>query len=101
MNEKTLSKKCQEDLGFNAEHSDYEKNLKCMFCHNEINQQIDRYTYISSLLPIEDKSISTLKDYQINMWMSVFESEKDSEWLKCGELLNYTTWFIYDYIVFY
>ena len=72
----------------NFTENDKPTTLKCSFCHKNIHQNVKKFTYIATLLPLDEKAI--FNDYMLDIQISPFMKVKNGA--TCKNLLQYTTW---------
>ena len=87
--EELLSKKCQGDLEL-KNSTEYNKTLKCSFCHKNIHENIKRFAYIATLMPFNQSE--SFESYELKGVISSFQKVNNSA--PCKNLLQYTTWFV-------
>jgi len=73
----------------NFTDDDRAKTMKCSFCHKNIHENVKKFTYIGTLIPLDEKK--SFNDYVVNGKISSFLKENDNA--ICKNLLQYTTWF--------
>lgn len=72
----------------NNKSSNNEKSIKCSFCHNNLHENVKKFTYIATLLPLNETF--SFENYQLSGRITSFQKEISNA--NCKDLLNYTTW---------